>query len=104
MFPVYDRKSEQQHGILHIRISLGTKFQLRLTFFFDQTCPKREFPVENGKIALVHASMVVTYYIKLLRTGANRHNGILMSSLLLVAETIISLGGVCLSICLGLIE
>ena len=34
--------------------------------------------------------MVVTYYIKLFRTGADRHNGILMSLLLLVAETIIS--------------
>ena len=33
--------------------------------------------------------MVVTYYIKLFRTGAERHNGILMSLLLLVAETII---------------
>ena len=31
--------------------------------------------------------MVVTYYIKLFRTGADRHNGILMSLLLLVAET-----------------
>ena len=32
--------------------------------------------------------MVVTYYIKLFRTGADRHNGILMSLLFLVAETI----------------
>ena len=31
--------------------------------------------------------MVVTYYIKLFRTGADRHNGILMSLLPLVAET-----------------
>ena len=31
--------------------------------------------------------MVFTYYIKLSRTGADRHNGILMSLLLLVAET-----------------
>ena len=31
--------------------------------------------------------MVVTYYIKLFRTGADRHNGILMS-LVLVAEII----------------
>ena len=31
--------------------------------------------------------MVVTYYIKLFRTGADRHNGILKSLLLLVAET-----------------
>ena len=41
----------------------------------------------NAKITLSRASMVVTYYIKLYQTGANRHNGILMSLLLLVAET-----------------
>ena len=43
----------------------------------------------NSKIALLRAFMVVTYYVKLLRTGADRHNGILMSLVLLVAETII---------------
>ena len=32
--------------------------------------------------------MVVTYYIKLLGMGADRHNGVLMSLLLLVEETI----------------
>ena len=31
--------------------------------------------------------MVVIYYIKLFRQVADRHNGILMSHLLLVAET-----------------
>ena len=31
--------------------------------------------------------MVVTYYIKLFEIGANRHNGILMSLLVLVPET-----------------
>ena len=31
--------------------------------------------------------MVVTYYITLFQMGADRHNGILMSLLLLVAET-----------------
>ena len=36
----------------------------------------------------MRASMIVTYNIKLFRTGADRHNGILMSLLLLVAETI----------------
>ena len=56
--------------------------------FFDQICPKREFPVENGKITLVRALMVLTYYIKLFLTGADRHNGILMSLLVLVAEAI----------------
>ena len=45
------------------------------------------FTNKNAKIALLRASMVVTYYIKLFRTGAGRHNGILMSLLLLVAET-----------------
>ena len=32
--------------------------------------------------------MDFTYYVKLFRTGTDRHNGILMSRLLLVAETI----------------
>ena len=32
--------------------------------------------------------MVITYYIKLFLTGADRHNRILMSLLLLVVETI----------------
>ena len=41
----------------------------------------------NAKIALLCASMVVTYYIKLFLTGADRHNGILKSLLLLVVET-----------------
>ena len=37
--------------------------------------------------------MVVTYYIKLFRTGADKHNGILMSLFLLVAETKMSFLG-----------
>ena len=38
-------------------------------------------------MALLGASMVVTYYIKFFRTGVDRHNRTLMSPLLLVAET-----------------
>ena len=57
-------------------------------FFFDQICSKREFSVEKGKIAFVRASMVVTHYIKVFRTGTDKPNGILVSLLLLVAETI----------------
>ena len=53
----------------------------------DKICPKKVFPIRNGKIALVCASMVVTYYIKLFRTGADRHNGILVPLPLLVTET-----------------
>ena len=45
------------------------------------------FPNWKTKIALLRASMVSTNYIKLFRTGADRHNGILMSILLLVVET-----------------
>ena len=42
-----------------------TDFNLNWQFwFFYQICLKREFLVENGKIALVRASMVVAYYIK----------------------------------------
>ena len=41
-------------------------------FFFDQNCPKRVFPVENRNIALVRASMVVTYYVKLFCMGTDR--------------------------------
>ena len=124
-------KIEYHHWVLHIRISLGTKFQLKQIvvnigtkfsqkgYFLSKpekvntttefcifelvwvpnftwnkqfwilgpNLPKRIFPAENGKVALLRASMVVTYYIKLFRTGADRHNGILMSHLLLVAET-----------------
>ena len=49
---------------------------------------KISFTNWNEKIALLQESMVVTYYIKLFWMGANRHNCILMSLLLLVAETI----------------
>ena len=53
---------------------------------FVTKLPKREFMIENGKIILVRASMVGTYYIKLFRKRASRQNGILMSLFHLVAE------------------
>ena len=66
------------------------KFQFKLTvwifFSFDQIYSRRVFPVENGKSALVCASMVVTYCIKLYFRQAQ--NGTLMSLLLLIEETI----------------
>ena len=85
VFPVKNRKSEQHHWILHIRISLGTKFQLKLTILIFLT--KFAQKGKNEKIAFVRASMVVSYHVKHFRTGAERHNGILMSLLLLVGET-----------------
>ena len=56
--------------------------------FFIKFAWKGGISVENRKIALERVSMVVTFYIKLFHTGADRCNGILMSLLLLVAETI----------------
>ena len=48
IFPVENRKSKYPLGILHIWISLGTKFQLkRIIEFLDQIYPKKVFPVEN---------------------------------------------------------
>ena len=49
---------------------------------------KIDFTRWNGKIALLCAPMAVTYYIKPFRTGTYRHNGILMSLVVLVTETI----------------
>ena len=49
---------------------------------------KIDFTNWNAKIALLGVSMVVTYYIKLFQTGADRYNGILMSLLLPYAEAI----------------
>ena len=50
------------------------------------------FTTRNAKIALLPTSMVITYYIKLFRRGADRHNGVLISLPLLVAHTIDTLG------------
>ena len=48
---------------------------------------KTGFTNWNAKIAFLGAFMVVTYYVKLFRTGADRRSGILISLLILVAET-----------------
>ena len=49
---------------------------------------KNGFANWNTKVALLRASMVVTYYIKLFWTETDRQNGIAISLLRLVAETI----------------
>ena len=56
-----------------------------------QIYPKKKFKAKNRKIALLRASMLVACYIKLFRTGTDRHNVILISLLLLVAKTEIKL-------------
>ena len=77
-------KSEQCHCILHIQISLGTKFQLKLTKFAQKgiSCQKRK----NRTCACVHSCYLLN---KTFLHGVGRHNSILMSLLILVAETII---------------
>ena len=46
---------------MHIRISLGTKFQFKLIslIFLNKICLKRDFLVEKRKIALVRASLLL---------------------------------------------
>ena len=81
---IFGRNGKNHHRIVHIRISLDTKFQLKLTIFIFQT----QFAiVKNRKIWLLHVSMIVTYYIKVFRTETDRQNGFLMSLHLIVAET-----------------
>ena len=48
VFPVENKKSEHHHGILHIRISLGTKFQLKLIIssFWTKFTQKRYFQLK----------------------------------------------------------
>lgn len=74
--PVENRKSEHHLLILHIRISVDTNFQLKLTilFFF--------LPNLGFLIALLPPPMVVSYSVKRFRLGADGHNGVLMSLLL----------------------
>ena len=65
-----------------------THFSLKL--FLTKFDRKGYFRSKTEKSHLCrHLSMVITYYIKLYRTGTDRHNGILKSLLLVIAETII---------------
>ena len=44
------KKNRQHHWILHIPVSLSTKFHFKENLkFWDQICLKRVFPVKNGK-------------------------------------------------------
>ena len=49
---------------------------IEFCIFKEQIFPNRIFPVKNGKVALLRAPMVITYYIKLFRTETYRHKGI----------------------------
>ena len=49
VFPVKNKKNEHHHGILHILISLGTKFQLKLIVlsFWTKFTEKRYFQLKT---------------------------------------------------------
>ena len=51
IFPLKNKKREQYHWILHIRISPGTKISASTdnSDFLDEICPKRVFPIKNRK-------------------------------------------------------
>ena len=84
------KKNEHYRWVLNLWISLGTKFQPKLTIFafWTKCAQKRYLRSKKRKIAISSASMVITYHSKLFRSGANRHNRIFMSLLLLVSKTI----------------
>ena len=63
-------KSEHHHEILRIRVSLGSKIELKLTIliFLTKFVKKENFQSKKEKLHL-RAFMVVTYYIEIFRTG-----------------------------------
>ena len=84
-----NEKSEYHHWILLIWISLVIKFQLWFQFwFFRLNLPKKGISgliQKNHTFACTHGRYLLCW---IFRTGDDRHSSILMSLLLLVAETI----------------
>ena len=76
------KKSEDHHWLLHIWIRLRTKFQLKEAFLVFWT----KFP-RKGYFRLETERSHLRVSLSSFHTGADRHNGILMSLLILVAET-----------------
>ena len=52
VFPVENKKSEHHHYFLHIRISIGTKFQLKLTIliFLTRLTQQGYFQLKTEKV------------------------------------------------------
>ena len=66
----------------------GVSWFVKYFFAPDFSVFRRSLGEQKTSKALLRASMVVTYYIKLFSVGADRHKGMLMSFLLLVEDTI----------------
>ena len=62
------------------------EYEIKILNVLDEHCRKNYFQSKQ-KIGLLRATLVVTDYIKHFHTGVDRHSDILMSLLLLVAET-----------------
>ena len=86
IFLTQNRKSSYHYWILHIQLRLCSKFLLKMTILIFWT--KVAQNCISKKIALLHVSMVIIYYINLISKVAKRHINTLVSILPLVAETI----------------
>ena len=85
MFPVRNGKGEHRHWILHIRISLDTKFQLNLAILilWNKFARKGFFrPKTDKSIFYMRPWLLLTILNFFFRTVTDRHNVILMSLLL----------------------
>ena len=83
------KKSEYKHWFYIFKLVLVPNFNLNWQFwFFWPNLPKKGISSRKWKITIARVSIVVTY-IKPFHTGANRHNGNLISPHFLVGETII---------------
>ena len=71
MFPDKNTKSEHHHWILHIWISLGTKFQLKLTIlsFWSKFAQKGYFQLNMEEV-----SITIEFCISDIRLGAKFHH------------------------------
>ena len=92
-FPYEKGKSEHHHWILHIRISLSTKLQVKLTIliFWTKCAQKGYFwsKTQNRTFACVHPWLLLIM-LNFSARGLTETTVILMSLLLLVTETIVN--------------
>ena len=74
VFPVKNKKSEHHHRILHIWISLGTKFQPKLMIlsFCTKFPQKKVFPVENRTMSPRNTSLCI-YIVNVNSTVVFKH-------------------------------
>ena len=79
VLPVENRKSEHRHGILHIQIIFGTKFQfkLKILIFLDYIWPKRVFPIIDRKVNTTIDQICLKRLFPVKNKKSERHRWIL---------------------------